>query len=412
MALLESWRLIDRMHFDIATALLLTSLLTFAVSASLAFATSRYPAQMRTTARIWIGGLLLQVTALFVMALFGSALSASVIVLLNVAFALSYFEMGRAVSVFAQQPRSRLSFLPVLAVAVISFLFAVVWPQPDLRIALCELPFALLLYDVARAILRERRALRPPDYLTGALFLACAVLALMRGAFEFLGAEVVARDTLVTMANIVFVSGAVLPMLGTIGFILMGVDRLNDDLTRLAMVDPLTGVYNRRTLAGLAQTAIANAARARTPLSLLAIDVDHFKRINDDFGHDSGDEALRHLVAFMKESLHPQHVLCRIGGEEFAILLPGADEQEACLTAERVRQHIAASAFSVHGHTFRLHVSIGVATVDGETRDLAALLRVADHALYAAKRAGRNRVATQSSQRPADAGQDVAPVER
>jgi diguanylate cyclase (GGDEF)-like protein len=174
---------------------------------------------------------------------------------------------------------------------------------------------------------------------------------------------------------------------------LMCGDRLNDDLARLAMVDPLTGVYNRRTLAGMAERAITDAFRSARSLALLAVDVDHFKRINDQFGHDTGDEALRGLVAMMQAALPPEHVLSRIGGEEFAVLLPGSSEAEACLTAERLRRHVERSPLFIEGRPLTLRVSIGVAALGDDCGDLAALLRGADRALYAAKRAGRNRVA-------------------
>ena len=106
-------------------------------------------------------------------------------------------------------------------------------------------------------------------------------------------------------------------------------DRINDELSRLAMLDPLTGVFNRRTFDERAAVVIADAARELKPLSLLAVDIDHFKHVNDEFGHEGGDEALRLVVALMRETLAEGQILSRIGGEEFAVLLPGADEDDA-----------------------------------------------------------------------------------
>jgi diguanylate cyclase (GGDEF)-like protein len=381
------------MHFDIATALSITSLLTFAVGGSLMFAASRYPTELRETLRVWTGGLFLQGFALFAPAMLGTSPDPRMILPLNLIYALAYFEMGRAMNLFAGRPRSYLSIVLVAAVALNSFLFDIVWPRDSWRLIANAVPLAALQYSVAHSILRERRPLRPADYLTGTLFLACAALALARGFVLFLGPAFVARETYALLSNVVYVFSAILPTIGTIGFMLMCGDRLNDDLARLAMVDPLTGVYNRRTLAGLAETAIQDAARDAKPLSLLAIDVDYFKSINDEFGHDCGDEALRGLVMLIQESLYPDQILCRIGGEEFAVLLPGLGEAEACLAAERVRQHISASPLPVEGHTLALRVSIGVATLAGDTHDLTALLRDADRALYCAKRSGRDRIA-------------------
>ena len=377
------------MRFDVATAMLVTSLLTFGVGISLAFAASRYPAELRDTMRVWIGGLFLQALALFAPALLGTAPSGPVIVLSNLVYALAYAEMGRAMALFTGHDRRWIGWLLVVAIGLNSIAFAVLWPRPELRIALNALPLAMLQFAVAYAVLHGRK-LRPADVLTGTLFLACSMLALARGVAQVFG-PLGPDGVQATVANIVYVFGSILPMLGTIGFMLMCGDRLSDDLERLAMLDPLTGVNNRRTLAGLAGPAIEHALRDRRPLALLAIDVDHFKDINDDHGHDAGDEALLRLVALMRESLAPDHVLSRIGGEEFAVLLPGCDEDAAWRIAERLREHVAGTPFVLGGQPERLNVSIGVATLAGGARDLPALLRDADRALYAAKRSGRNR---------------------
>jgi len=384
------------MHFDISTALTLTSLLTLAVGASLRFAASRYPPELRATMRVWIGGLFLQAAALFAPALVGTSPEPILVVPLNFIYALAYAEMGRAVNLFTGRPRSYFGLVLVAIVTLVSILLALVWQDDRWRVALNSVPLALLEYSVAHAILRDRTPLRPADYLTGALFVACASLALSRGFVVFLGPAIVPHETYVMLTNLVYVFSSVLPMIGTIGFVLMCGDRLNDDLARLAMVDPLTGVYNRRTLAGLAATAMEESAVTGKPLSLLALDVDHFKRINDEFGHDVGDETLCGLVGLIQESLHPEQILCRLGGEEFAILAAGLGEAEACLTAERVRRHVAASPLSVAGNDLSLRVSIGVATLNAGNGDLTSLLRDADRALYSAKRAGRDRVAAAS----------------
>jgi diguanylate cyclase (GGDEF)-like protein len=385
------------MHFDISTALTLTSLLTLAVGASLRFAASRYPPELRATMRVWIGGLFLQAAALFAPALVGTTPEPILVIPLNVIYALAYAEMGRAVNLFTGRPRSYFGLVLVAIVTVNSILFGVVWHDDRWRLALNSLPLALLEYSVAHAILRERRPLRPADYLTGALFVACAGLAIARGFVVLLGPPFVSHETYALLSNIVYVFSSVLPMIGTIGFVLMCGDRLNDDLARLAMVDPLTGVYNRRTLAGLAAKAMDESERNGKPLSLLALDVDHFKLVNDEFGHDVGDETLCGLVSLIQESLHPDQILCRIGGEEFAILVPGLGEAEACLAAERVRRHIAATPLNVAGNPLSLRVSIGVATLDNGQGNLTSLLRAADRALYSAKHAGRDRIAAASS---------------
>ncbi|WP_395680130.1 GGDEF domain-containing protein [Dokdonella sp.] len=392
------------MNFDIKSAMMIASLLTLCVGASLSFAASRYPAQLRTAMRIWIGGLLIEALALLSAVPRGDGWDGPfAIILTNTMYVLSYAVMGRAVEHFANRPPSRAPLLLVALTFVILCLFTLAWPAPRWRITFDTLPIVLLQLGVARAVMLGRERLRPAERLTGSLFIACAALALLRGLTELFGPMLGLADFRPTVLTLVLVSSSILPMLGTIGFMLMCGDRMNDDLTRLAMTDPLTGVHNRRTLARMADHEIDAALQEGRPLSLLAIDVDHFKRINDAFGHDSGDEALLGLVRLMRESLAVDAPLSRIGGEEFAVLLPGVSELEACVLAEYLRQHVASALLSSNGHPLRLTVSVGVASIDAETRDLRALLRNADRALYAAKHNGRNRCVAHSSLAPTPA---------
>src|SRR5690606_38416210 len=143
--------------------------------------------------------------------------------------------------------------------------------------------------------------------------------------------------------------------------------------------------------------SIDAARRTRRPLALLAIDVDHFKEINDACGHEAGDEALVALVRLMRESLGEGPQLSRIGGAELAGLLGDTGEQAALGVAERMRRHIAASPLVLGRHSLKVTVSIGVATTSDEVCNLRDLLRSADRALYAAKHAGRNCCVTWSS---------------
>ena len=280
------------MHFDIATAMTTTSLLTFCVGASLTFAASRYPVDLRDTMRIWIGGLFLQALALFVPVLLRSSPTAAMIVLSNAVYALAYAEMGRALHAFTGRPRSWVPALLVAAVAVNSFLFGSVWPSERWRIALNAPLLAGLQSAVAWAILRHRTTLRPADYLTAGLFVACAVLALARGSIELIGPALIAPGMYTAASQVVFVFSSILPMIGTVGFMLMCGDRLNNDLARLAMVDPLTGVYNRRHMQEVLEHHARLVHRQGGGFAIALLDMDHFKRINDEHGHACGDAVL------------------------------------------------------------------------------------------------------------------------
>lgn len=160
----------------------------------------------------------------------------------------------------------------------------------------------------------------------------------------------------------------------------------------LAWRDYLTGLFNRRYFFERGPKLIAEARRAEQPTSVAILDIDHFKRLNDQFGHDAGDEALRIFAGELSEILTGRpHLLARLGGEEFALLLPGLDEAAAQLLTEAIRDQVARRPMTVAAQSLSLTVSIGLASLLA-TDSLDTALRRADRALYAAKQAGRNRV--------------------
>ncbi|AWJ83972.1 hypothetical protein TSH58p_10845 [Azospirillum sp. TSH58] len=163
-------------------------------------------------------------------------------------------------------------------------------------------------------------------------------------------------------------------------------------LRRLSITDSLTGVSNRRHFVEAAEQELARARRYGRPVTLLMLDLDHFKSINDTHGHAVGDEALRAFTAASRALLRENDLLGRTGGEEFAILLPETDIAGARMVAERIRRRTAELAVPAGDETVRFTVSIGVACCAAGTRDVDAMLSSADEALYRAKAAGRNRV--------------------
>jgi diguanylate cyclase (GGDEF)-like protein len=159
----------------------------------------------------------------------------------------------------------------------------------------------------------------------------------------------------------------------------------------VANTDALTGLYNRAHFDVLLASELVRAATSNQPGSLILFDIDHFKTINDDFGHRTGDAVLGDLANLAKSQLSPGELLFRTGGEEFAVLLPGASHSLARKTAELLRQAVEAAVFNVGGTAIQVTVSLGVAPFEpGE--ESARLYQRADERLYAAKRAGRNRV--------------------
>jgi len=163
-------------------------------------------------------------------------------------------------------------------------------------------------------------------------------------------------------------------------------------LTEKATMDYLTGVNNRRHFSDLANQEIKRSHRSHRFLSLLMLDIDHFKRINDDYGHATGDEALRSFTKTVQSMLREHDILGRFGGEEFAVLLPESDREAAMHVAERIRQAIAEGGFEAGGERIGFTVTIGLISLRGGERDLEAMLAAADKALYEGKNSGRNRV--------------------
>ena len=198
--------------------------------------------------------------------------------------------------------------------------------------------------------------------------------------------------------SMAYIAGYLLLIVNGFGFILMSKQRDDARMERLATTDDLTSLLNRRAFFARADAARLLALRQRQPITLLMLDIDHFKQLNDRFGHATGDEALVKFAATCSDALREHDILGRLGGEEFALALPGTDLDGALLAAERLRQGVLDTRLLTCGNSYTMTVSIGVVLIDPE-EDLPDALARADHALYEAKRNGRNRVEAGSAGR-------------
>lgn len=169
---------------------------------------------------------------------------------------------------------------------------------------------------------------------------------------------------------------------------------LEEELRAIATIDSLTGAYTRREILEYGENELKRSLRNGRPLSVLMLDIDHFKKINDTYGHSAGDNALRHFTEVCRETVRMTDIVGRVGGEEFVLILPETDVEAGLEAAERIRRNVAESTFYPGGTSspVTLTVSIGLYPFAKDERLFECALSKADRALYEAKRGGRNRV--------------------
>lgn len=167
----------------------------------------------------------------------------------------------------------------------------------------------------------------------------------------------------------------------------------------LAVIDQLTGLYNRRYMNNQMHQWMQRAVMGDKDLSIMMLDIDHFKKVNDTWGHDAGDRVLVELSHRLKENLRPMDVICRPGGEEFLVIMPETPGDLGCAAAERVRRAVSADPFLINdrGDEIDITISAGVSTFAGPDDTMADLTKRADTALYVAKESGRNRVESKAA---------------
>jgi diguanylate cyclase (GGDEF)-like protein len=288
------------------------------------------------------------------------------------------------------------------APAAIAFLIVVIYVrEPRARLAICGLGFGLaqfvtgagLLYYRVSAEKRTRLLLAGSFFvMAGGLFwLAFTAWFEPEAILPTFGPRPAPGGSLLAFYAVTIAS--------SFAFLLMHKERADRETHELATTDSLTGVYNRRTFKELAEPLLSRARRTRGPVSLLLLDLDHFKRVNDTHGHLAGDDVLEGFARLARTCLRKEDLLARYGGEEFVVLLPGAAETAALALAERIREEVANTPLRAGENEVHITVSIGLAGESGEQLpSLEGLLGRADQALYGAKAQGRNCVVTSAPQ--------------
>lgn len=272
--------------------------------------------------------------------------------------------------------------------------FAVLHPDVPARAVANSLVFALMNAFCARALLiRIESPLRTAYWFTGTAFAAQTAVLLIRAVVVFFTpAGTYGLYAQIPINPTAFFIASITQLCLTFGFVLMLNYRLSADLHKIASHDELTGALNRRSLEAEAAYLKASYARTDDTLAILLLDVDHFKAINDNYGHPVGDTVLQNLATIVQSSIRRCDYFARYGGEEFCLLLPATTEAQALVTAERLRQAYEAMSMDIGGKPISSTISIGIADSTQVGLDFSALLAAADQAMYRAKQSGRNRV--------------------
>ncbi|NHZ48298.1 GGDEF domain-containing protein [Nitratidesulfovibrio liaohensis] len=275
----------------------------------------------------------------------------------------------------------------LLAVAVADRAFEVQTFVQTLAAAMLFLPGGVLLLT-ARGVTSRRL-----HGVAGGTYLIVAAFTLVRGGYLLARHEGADMPAVPHMEMIGLLLLQALAFIGCVWFVVVVRERYEAHIQRLATTDALTGLRNRRHFLSAAEPALALAARKGTPVGVLIFDVDHFKRVNDTHGHSVGDAVLRCIGEVLPTLVRGYDAACRYGGEEFAALLPDADEAVTDLVGERIRQGLeqAGRQAAEEGRAVVFTVSVGGSCrVPAGPQDMDALLGEADAALYEAKRGGRN----------------------
>ena len=268
--------------------------------------------------------------------------------------------------------------------------------QQDLRMTaiLSAIVFSVIYFYCARLTFsRDDGIVGTLFWIASSLYLLMAILMLGR-AFYAAQVDIAVFDSFATwpVNAYTFMLGAVSQFFISSLFVLMLSYKLNQKLESFATNDGLTGVLNRRGLEDAAVKMQDICKRINLSMAILLIDIDHFKKVNDKYGHLTGDDVLRHLSKEIASVLRTSDVLGRYGGEEFCVFLPNTSEGDAVGLAERIRAGVEASSFQDAQGLIKTTVSIGVADSVRAGYDFKGLVATADSAMYGAKNGGRNRV--------------------
>lgn len=354
------------------------------------------PTELRPSAGYWLIGTLLIALGCAAFA-FGDELPRP----LMLTAANGFFVFGlagylRSLQEFhGERSQPQVFVVPAVTTACV-LVFPSVHPHFGIRLVVVSIGWIWLMIGCVRLLVigaREDRSLSRKMLAT--LFIVLFVYSVAR-LLIYLSQNLAADFAVETGANWLNLASPIvmtlLPIVGTTTFSLMCSDQLRRKLERTASTDFLTGLPNRRALVEYGEEMFGRARVGRSVLAVAVLDVDHFKSVNDTYGHDTGDLALVHVARLLRAETRKVDVVARSGGEEFVVLMEGLDEQEAIAAVERLRMVMEDTAFHPATEMIMITLSAGVSAYRAGDVCFDDILRRADNALYRAKTRGRNRV--------------------
>ena len=333
--------------------------------------------------------------------------------LLENAFAVAMITLGLR----GHCQRTQCRFLPhnLFPFAALFYLgvawFIVAQPHHGIRLGLIPAYASVTLFLTAYIIVNYRDRTRPSEWATAifcALFAAAQALSAWIAFMEGPVRDDALHSVYMHFTFLTLPSGY---MAMAMFIILMMASDISAKMKRLAVHDQLTGLLNRRGFNEYGEKAFAAAQRSGQPLSVIMTDIDRFKYINDRYGHAAGDTALAHFAELVAEDRRTADVVARVGGEEFALLLPGTELRDALALADQLCKKVSSTPMELTSIGLPMTSSFGVATISLKDTSLDDMVRRADRALYRSKRAGRNQVDLESSQHLLSDDGTLKPIE-
>ena len=271
-------------------------------------------------------------------------------------------------------------------------------PHVGLRDAVIPVVVCLSLFLCALIIIRHREHSRPAEWATAVSMILFAVSQGIAAGMAFMMGPEGEASYQSLYTDYYFITLPAGYIMTSMFVVFMLASDLSEEMKSIAIRDQLTGLLNRRGFTEYGERAFSTARRNGTPLSVIMTDIDRFKYINDRFGHAAGDTALRHFSNLLVMNRRNEDVVARVGGEEFALLLPGTELRDAMAIADELCSKIGETPMDLTSVGLPMTSSFGVAAISENDTELDDIIRRSDRALYRSKRAGRNQVDLESSQ--------------